>query len=315
MEGFEMKNLIVSETPHIRSRKKTSNVMLKVVFALLPAAIWGIYIFGLRALFVMATAIVSCLLAETLYNLIAKKENTIKDGSALVTGLLLGMNISSLVPYYQVVLASFFAIIVVKMLFGGLGCNFMNPALAGRAFLMASFAGDMAKFEKVGADALTSATPLVAKNVPLLDLFIGKCSGSIGEVSALLLILGGMYLVLSGVIKINIPLAYIGTVAVLEFTLGGFNVETMLYALLSGGLMLGAFFMATDYVTSPVTGKGMVAAGILAGVLTYVIRHFGGYPEGVSYAILLMNVATPLIDKVFKNKRFGEVAKWKKQKA
>ena len=323
MENFNETNLIVSETPHLRSYKKTKDIMLKVFLALLPSALYGIYLFGIRAAISILVSIGAALLSETVWNLITGKKNTIGDKSALVTGLLLAMNVSSLVPFWQVALGSAFAIIVVKQLFGGLGCNFMNPALAGRAFMVASFAGTMTtkwavpySYSFKAADAVTGATPLaLAKEgemTGLFDLFFGNTGGSIGETSAFLLLLGGIYLIWSGVIKIHIPLSYIGTVFVLTLFVTGFDFNASLGYLLSGGLMLGAFFMATDYVTSPVTEKGMIIAGILCGVLTVAIRIYGGYPEGVSYSILLMNAATPLIDKVSKHKRFGEVSKWKK---
>ena len=324
MENFDEKSLIVSETPHLRSYKKTSNIMFKVFLALCPAAFYGVYVFGPRAAIMILVAIASCLLSETLYNKIMKKKNTVSDGSALVTGLLLAMNVSSLMPYWQVALGGIFAIIVVKQLFGGLGCNFMNPALAGRAFLMASFAGNMTtwavpfdKSFKV-ADAVTGATPLALASegnaASLSNLFFGNTGGCIGETSALLLIIGGIYLIATGVIRIHIPLSFIGTTFVLTLFATGFDFMLTLKYLLSGGLMLGAFFMATDYVTSPITGKGRIVAGILCGILTVAIRVYGGYPEGVSYSILLMNAATPLIDKVCRGRRFGEVPAWKKKK-
>ena len=324
MENFDEKSLKVSETPHLRSYKKTSNIMFKVFLALCPAAFYGVYVFGPRAAIMILVSIAACLLSETVYNLIAKKKNTVSDGSALVTGMLIAMNVSSLMPYWQVALGCAFAIIVVKQLFGGLGCNFMNPALAGRAFLMASFAGNMTSwavpFDKSfsAAEAVTGATPLAVANTSeaasLSDLFLGNTGGCIGETSALLLILGGVYLIATGIIRIHMPLSYIGTVFVLTLITTSFDFMLTLKYLLSGGLMLGAFFMATDYVTSPITGKGRVVGGILCGILTVAIRVYGGYPEGVSYSILLMNAATPLIDKVCRRKRFGEVSTWKKKK-
>ncbi|MDO5478692.1 MAG: RnfABCDGE type electron transport complex subunit D [Clostridia bacterium] len=327
MENFDEKSLKVSETPHLRSYKKTSNIMFKVFLALCPAAFYGVRIFGPRAAIMILVSIASCLLSETVYNLIMKKKNTVSDGSALVTGMLIAMNVSSLMPYWQVALGCVFAIIIVKQLFGGLGCNFMNPALAGRAFLMASFAGNMTNWAVPGekyplfgnlADAVTSPTPLAVAETEnaatLSELFFGNTGGCIGETSAFLLILGGIYLIAAGVIRIHIPLSYIGTVFVLTLFATGFDFNITLKYLLSGGLMLGAFFMATDYVTSPMTGKGRIVAGILCGILTVSIRVYGGYPEGVSYSILLMNAATPLIDKVCRQKRFGEVSAWKKKK-
>lgn len=335
MENFDEKALVVSETPHLRSHQKTSGIMYKVFFALCPAAIWGVVAFGLRALLVLLTAIAASLLSEVVFNLIVHRESTINDGSALVTGLLIGMNVTPAMAdggLWKVALGSVFAIIVVKQLFGGLGNNFMNPALAARAFLMASFAGDMTAWQQpfsagawkigFGETAVTCATPLaqlkegVLPDTSLLDMFFGKTGGCIGEVSALLLLLGALYLIVARVIRPHIPVAYILTVAIVTYLLYGFDGKFVLASILSGGLILGAFFMATDYVTSPLTGKGMIAAGILCGLLTCAIRKWGGYPEGVSYSILLMNVATPLIDKVFKNKRFGGASVWqKKQKA
>ncbi|MDP4133980.1 MAG: RnfABCDGE type electron transport complex subunit D [Bacillota bacterium] len=327
MDNINVQNLTVSETPHIRSSHKTSSIMLEVFLALCPAAMAGIYFFGFRALIMIVVSIASSLLAETLYNKIAKKKNTISDCSALLTGILIAMNVSVVMPFWAVALSAAFAIIVVKQLFGGLGGNFMNPALCARAFLMASFLGKMTSFAQpmysglLAADAVTSATPLAimkegsTKGLSLLDMFIGKTGGCIGETSAVLLILGGIYLIARKIIKPHLPLTYIAVVAICSYFLGGFSVEYALMQILSGGLMLGAFFMATDYVTSPMTEKGMVIAGIICGLLTVAIRHYGGYPEGVSYAILMMNAATPLIDRLVKVKRFGEVSSWKKKEA
>ncbi len=315
MENFDAKALIVSETPHIRSVKKTSDIMKHVFAALCPSALWGVYVFGLRALIMLAVSVSVSVIAEACFNFITHKKNTVGDMSAAVTGLLIGMNVSSLMPYWQVALGCVFAIVVVKMLFGGLGCNFMNPALSARAFLMASFAQNMTKWAKpferslFAADAVTGATPLAAEDFSLLDLFFGKTGGCIGEVSAFLLILGGVYLIAAGIIKPHIPLSFILTVAVFTFLISGCDAMYTAEGIFSGGLMLGAFFMATDYVTSPITEKGKIAAGIMCGVLTVAIRTWGGYPEGVSYSILLMNAATPLIDKIFVNKRFGEAVK------
>lgn len=316
MENFDEKKLLVSETPHLRSYKKTSGVMARVFIALCPAALWGVYAFGMRALIMIVVSIAASVLSETVFNLVLKRKNTIGDMSAAVTGLLIAMNVSSLMPYWQVALGCVFAIVVTKMMFGGLGCNFMNPALSARAFLMASFAQNMTSwavpFDRniSAADAVTGATPLNAlSDASVADLFFGRIGGCIGEVSTLLLLIGGIYLIVSGIIKPHIPASFILTVAILTYFISGFDALFALKSILSGGLMLGAFFMATDYVTTPITGKGMVAAGILCGILTVVIRTWGGYPEGVSYSILLMNAATPLIDKAFRNKRFGEAKK------
>lgn len=323
MENFDEKLLVVSETPHLRSYKKTASIMLNVLLALCPAALWGVYVFGLRALIMILVCVSVSVLSETVYNLVMNKKNTVGDMSAAVTGLLIAMNVSSLIPFWQAALGCVFAIVVVKMMFGGLGCNFMNPALSARAFLMASFASNMTRwalpFDRAfrAVDAATGATPLSDlenANPSLLDMFLGKTGGCIGEVSALLLILGGLYLMVKKIIKPHIPVSFILTVAVLTYFVSGFDSELVLKSIFSGGLMLGAFFMATDYVTTPITGKGMIAAGILCGVLTVSIRTWGGYPEGVSYSILLMNAATPLIDRVCKNKRFGEASKWQRTK-
>ena len=323
MENFDEKLLVVSETPHLRSYKKTSGIMGNVFLALCPAALWGVYVFGLRALIMILVCVSASVLSETAFNLVMHKENTVHDMSAAVTGLLIAMNVSSLMPFWQAALGCVFAIVVVKMMFGGLGCNFMNPALSARAFLMASFASNMTRwaspFDRTFklADAVTGATPLSDLSnakYSLLDMFLGKTGGCIGEVSALLLIIGGLYLMVRKIIRPRIPVSYILTVAVLTCLVSGFDGVFTLKSLLSGGLMLGAFFMATDYVTTPVTGKGMIAAGVLCGILTVSIRTWGGYPEGVSYSILLMNAATPLIDRVCKNKRFGEASKWQRTK-
>ena len=323
MENFDEKLLVVSETPHLRSYKKTADIMMNVFLALCPAALWGVYVFGLRALIMILVCVSVSVLSETVCNLLMHKENTVRDMSAAVTGLLIAMNISSLMPFWQAALGCVFAIVIVKMMFGGLGCNFMNPALSARAFLMASFASNMTRwappFDRTVklADAVTGATPLsdlTNAEASLSDMFFGRTGGCIGEVSALLLILGGVYLMIRKVIKPHIPVSFILTVAVLTYCISGFDAAFTLKSLFSGGLMLGAFFMATDYVTTPITEKGMLAAGILCGILTVSIRTWGGYPEGVSYSILLMNAATPLIDRVCKNKRFGEASKWQRTK-
>lgn len=312
MENFDAKGLIVSETPHIRSVKKTADIMKHVFAALCPAALWGVYVFGLRALIMLVLAVSVSVISEACFNFLTHRKNTVGDMSAAVTGLLIAMNVSSLMPYWQVALGCVFAIVVVKMLFGGLGCNFMNPALSARAFLMASFAQNMTKWAKpfdrsfFAADAVTGATPLAeAGEETIFNLFFGRTGGSIGEVSAFLLILGGVYLIASGIIKPHIPVSFILTTAVLTFLICGYDTMYTVKSILSGGLMLGAFFMATDYVTSPITEKGKIIAGIMCGVLTVAIRTWGGYPEGVSYSILLMNAATPLIDKVSGNRVFG----------
>lgn len=327
--------LIVSSSPHVRSNEDTSYIMKQVVIALLPAALAGVYFFRLSALNVMLFCILGAVGSEFLYQKITKQESTIGDFSAVVTGLLLAFNVPASLPWWMCLIGSAFAIIVVKMIFGGIGNNFMNPALAARAFLLASFPVAMTTWTKTGVnwvssgniDAVTTATPLsflkltslesTAQGVELLssngisltDMLIGNIGGCIGETSAILILLGGLYLMYKGIINYVIPVSYIGTVFILTFVLGGFNFNFVLFELLAGGLMLGGFFMLTDYTTSPMTVKGQIVYAVIAGVLTTVIRLYGGYPEGVSYSILLVNVLTPLIDKYVKNRVFGEVAK------
>lgn len=321
MENFNEKALIVSETPHLRSYSKTSSIMLKVFTALMPSALFGVYLFGLRALIMIIICVFTCMASESLYNFLAKKKNTVSDMSALVTGLLIAMNVPCDMPYVKAVIGCVFAIIIVKMLFGGLGSNFMNPALSARAFLLSSFGANMSlwriPFDRAIniADATTGATPLMNltdTTYSLSDMFFGITGGCIGETSSFLIITGGLYLIFAKVIKPHIPLSFIITVFSGSLFISGFDFTYALKSIFAGGLMLGAFFMATDYVTSPVTKKGMVIAGVFCGILTLAIRNFGGYPEGVSYAILLMNAFAPLIDKMCKNKRFGEEKRWKK---
>lgn len=322
--------LIVSSSPHVRSGEDTSYIMKQVTIALLPAAIAGVYFFRLSALSAIFFCILGSVGSEFLYQKFTKQESTIGDFSAVVTGLLLAFNVPASLPWWMCLLGGIFAILVVKMLFGGIGCNFVNPALAARAFLLASFPVAMTAWTKPGAtnwigkniDAVSTATPLsflkagapglgeLAKNgISLSDMMIGNIGGCIGETSAILLILGGVYLMYKGIINYVIPTYYIATVFILTLILGGFNFNFALYELFAGGLMLGGFFMLTDYTTSPMTTKGQIIYAVLAGILTTVIRLFGGYPEGVSYSILLVNVMTPLIDKYVKDRVFGEVAK------
>lgn len=304
--------LTVSSSPHIRSTETTQKIMRDVTIALLPAAAFGVYNFGLRALTILVLSIVSAMAAEALSQKIRKVPITVDDFSAVVTGLLLGMNLPVSVPLWLPVVGSAFAIIIVKQAFGGLGHNFMNPALAARAMLVASWPVEMTTWTAVKADAVTNATTLgILKeglNVPvpsITDALLGTIGGSIGETSALLLLLGGLYLIYRGIISIRIPGLYIGTVAILTFIITGFDVQTTILHVLAGGLILGAFFMATDYASSPITAKGQVIYAIGMGVITVVIRMYGGYPEGVSYSILLMNVVAPLIDKYTKPRVFG----------
>ncbi|CEK34643.1 RnfABCDGE type electron transport complex subunit D [Paraclostridium sordellii] len=322
--------LIVSSSPHVRSSEDTSYIMKQVIIALLPAALAGVYFFRLSAINVIFWCILGSVGFEWLYQKISKKESTIGDFSAVVTGLLLAFNVPASLPWWMCLAGSAFAIIVVKMVFGGIGNNFVNPALAARAFLLASFPVAMTSWTQTGVnwvsqgniDVVTTATPLSflkagpqgievinGNGTSLFDMFIGNIGGCIGETSAILLILGGVYLMYKGIINYVIPVFYIGTVAILMFLLGGFNFEFVIYQMAAGGLMLGAFFMLTDYTTSPMTKKGQIIYAVVAGVITTVIRLYGGYPEGVSYSILFVNVMTPLIDKYTKTKVFGEVSK------
>ncbi|MBO7361217.1 MAG: RnfABCDGE type electron transport complex subunit D [Clostridia bacterium] len=317
--------LTVSPPPHIKHTDTTASIMLDVIIALLPAAAWGVYVFGPRALAIMLISTGSAVLFEFLSRLLFRKKCSVGDLSAVVTGLLLGMNLPSSVSYWIPVVGAFFAIVIVKQLFGGIGKNFLNPALAGRAFLFA-WPKEMTSFPEVferldwktvsfaqELDSIATATPLASlkagevPQVSTLDLFLGKCGGSIGEVSAALLLLGGIYLLLRKVITWHIPVSFICTVALLTalFPAGGGMLKSMTSELLSGGLMLGAIFMATDYSTSPVTGKGRLIFGAGCGAVTVFIRYFGGYNEGVSFAILIMNMLVYYIDRLTRPRIFG----------
>ena len=304
-------NLTVASSPHIRGDFRTSRLMLDVVVALLPALAVGTWILGLRALAVTAVSMVSAVGAEWLYCKVTGKQNTLRDCSALVTGMLLALTLPASVPFGIVVLGSVFAIVFAKCMCGGLGQNIFNPALAARAFLMLLFPAALTHYETI--DGFSSATPLHRMVMPtlpdnsLLDMFLGRIPGSIGELSALALLLGGVFLVARKVISPKIPLAYLGSVAVLTFVFSktGNPISWMLYSLLGGGVMLGAIFMATDYATSPVTPMGQILYGIGCGALTVFFRYFGLFPEGVTYAILLMNLATWGIDRITAPRRFG----------
>ncbi len=307
--------LYVSHSPHIAGGDTTQKIMLHVIIALLPALLAGCMVFGSRALLVVLLCVNSCMVFEALWQKLLKKPITISDFSAVVTGLILGMNLPANIPIWIPVIGSFFAIIVVKQFFGGLGHNFMNPALAARAFLLASWALPMTTFPAV--DAVSSATPLAVyaeggANLPsYLSLFMGNVGGCIGETSKLALLLGAAYLLITKVIRLRVPLIFIGTVALGTWIFGGHNgffTGDPLYHVLSGGLIFGAFFMATDYTTTPFTPKGQILFALGCGIITVLIRLWGGYPEGVSYSILLMNVATPLIDRVCKPRRYGTSA-------
>ena len=303
--------LTVASSPHIRGDFKSSRIMFDVMLALVPAMMVGIWMHGFRSLVVTLVSIASCVFLEWLYSVVTKTRNTVVDGSALVTGMLLAMTLPATVPYWLVVVGAAFAIIFVKALCGGLGQNIFNPALSARGFMMLVAPAYMVRFE--GVDGVTAATPLHHMVMPalpeesILDMFLGNCPGSIGEISALALLLGGAYLVYRKVISVRIPAAYLGSVAVLTlvFFKTDAPVDWMLYSLFSGGLMLGAIFMATDYATSPVTAKGQIIYGIGCGVLTVVFRYFGLFPEGVTYAILLMNALVWIIDRHTAPRRFG----------
>ena len=302
-------NILMSAAPHIRSNDSTRRIMLDVIIAMTPAMIGSIYFFGMNALMLILVSVVSAVAFEALTQKVFKKDILIGDLSAVVTGMLIAFNLPANAPWWVALFGSGFAIILVKECFGGIGSNFMNPALAARAAIMASWPSIMSEF--VNPDMKVTATPLAIMeaggSLPSLQrMFIGDIAGTIGETSALLLLIGAAYLLIRKVIDWKIPVTYIGSTAIMLFILG-VSPEHVLYHLLSGGLILGAFFMATDYATSPVTPKGRIIFGVGAGVLTALFRIKGGMPEGVSYAILLMNVATPVIEKFTKPKVFGEV--------
>lgn len=295
--------LTVSSSPHIKRPDTTRGIMSDVVIALAPAATYGCILFGLRALAVLITCEGVAVLSEFLWNKALKKPNTIKDMSAVVTGLLLGMNLPPTLPLWQAAIGSVAAIIVVKQMFGGLGHNFANPAIAARIILLVSFPASMTRFTEPVSDAVTSATPLAgtAGALSFKTLFFGMHAGSIGETSAFLLIVGGMYLVIRRVITPVIPVCFIGTVALLSLIAG----ENVMLSVFGGGLILGAVFMATDYTTSPTTPLGKAVFAVGCGIITFVIRKFGSLPEGVSYSILLMNILVPHINRFTLSKPFG----------
>lgn len=317
-------NLTVSASPHIRGKDTTTRLMLDVVIALLPALIAGVIVQGLRAALVAAVCVLSALAGERLLRLVLRQYNTLPDGSALVTGLLLALTLPASVPYWTAATGGLFAAVVVKGICGGLGQNTFNPALGARAFLMLLFPACLTRFPALGAplplgelspvDVITGATPLHHMQMPALpdatlaDMFLGGIGGCIGETSALALLIGGGYLLFRRVISFRIPAAYLGTVAVLSlvFTKGDSPVLWMAYSLLSGGVLLGAIFMATDYATSPVGPAAQVVYGVGCGALTVLFRYTGLFPEGVTYAILLMNAAVWLLDRYLVPRRYGE---------
>ena len=299
-----MKELLtVASSPHIKRPDTTRSIMSDVVIALAPAATYGCILFGLRALAVLITSVSVAVLCEFLWNKALKKPNTIKDMSAVVTGLLLGMNLPPTLPLWQAAIGSAAAIIVVKQMFGGLGHNFANPAIAARIILLVSFPASMTRFTEPVSDAVTSATPLAgtAGTLSFKTLFFGMHAGSIGETSAFLLIVGGLYLVIRRVITPIIPVCFIGTVALLSLISG----ESVMLSVFGGGLILCAVFMATDYTTSPTTPLGKAVFAVGCGIITFVIRKFGSLPEGVSYSILLMNILVPHINRFTLSKPFG----------
>ena len=305
--------LKMSSSPHIRDNMTTSKIMLMVVIALLPASAFGIYNFGVPALIMLISTTASAVLTEYIYEKLMHKPITISDGSAVVTGMILALNMPPEIPVWIPVLGAFFAIIVVKQLYGGLGQNWMNPALAARCFMLISFAQAMTQFSEPGTDAIASATPLAeikaGGTYDLAAMFIGKIPGTIGEVSVIALLIGAAYLLIKKVISIRIPAAYIITFAVFAFIFGQHNINYVLAEICGGGLIFGAFFMATDYVTSPITAKGQIVFGICLGILTGLFRIFGSGAEGVSYAIIFCNMLVPLIEKVTLPTAFGKGGK------
>ena len=337
MTDYKNLKLIATSNPHIRGSETTRSIMLDVIIAMLPALAFACFNFGFRALTLTAVSVIGCMFFEWLYRKLMKKSQSIGDLSAVVTGMLLALTCPVHMPYWMILIGDFFAIILVKQLFGGIGKNFINPALGGRAMLVASYAGTMtswvdpagpkAGLVSAGADIITRATPLammkggayeeLLSTYKVSDMFLGQIPGSVGEVSAAALLIGGIYLIVRKVINWQIPVAYIGTVAVLSFLFpkAGTGLEWMLYSIFGGGLFLGAFFMATDYATSPVTKKGQLIFGIGCGLFTVMIRYFGSYNEGVCYSIMVMNLLVPLIDKYTKPTRFGVVKSDKKEAA
>ena len=307
-----MEKLITSASPHIHSGASTRRIMLDVIIALLPAAIASAVIFGMRANVILLTCIVSAVLAEALFNLLTRRAQTVGDLSAVVTGLLLGLNLSTNVPVWQCVIGSVFAVVVVKALFGGLGRNFANPAITARVFMLIAFSSVAGGAMPAVVELEASATPLEqlangASQLPsLLDMFIGTYGGAIGETCTAALLLGFIYLLVRKVIRWHILVVFIGTVFVCSLIASG-DVEYALYQILGGGLFLGAIFMATDYVTCPITTKGKVVFALGCGLITFIIRYFCAYPEGVSFSILAMNILTPYIEKWTAKKPLGGV--------
>ena len=301
--------LKLSVSPHIHSGRSTRGIMLDVLIALLPVTAAGAAIFGLRSLLVVAFTVAACVGFEALFNLVAKKPIPVKDLSAAVTGLLLGLNLPANIPLWQCAVGALFAIVVVKGLFGGLGANPVNPAITARVFMLVSF-GSLGNsplpLDQQTVDAVTGATPLAsAEATSRLDLLLGLHGGAIGETCAIALLVGGIYLVMRRVITWHVPVAFVGTVFLTSFLMEGMSATAALAAVLSGGLLIGAIFMATDYVTSPPTPWGKIIFGLGAGLITFLIRYFGKYPEGVSFAILFMNILTPYVMSWTRRRVFG----------
>ena len=316
-----MNKLIVSSSPHVRSSAKTSRIMLDVLIALTPAAIMGTVIFGLHALLVIATCVASSIGAEMLFNLIIRKRQTVGDLSAAVTGLILGLNLHANAPIWQCVIGSVFAIVVVKCLFGGLGCNFANPAATARVFMLVCFTGTLASGVEpydwstlgTGAELVSGATPLdiIEKGGELpsiLEMLLGFRGGAIGETCIVALAVGFIYLVVRRVIHFETPLIFVGTVFVLSLIVDN-SFTVALYQILSGGLVFAAVFMATDYVTTPITRSGRMIFAVGCGLITFLIRYFGNYPEGVSFSLLIMNILSPYIEKLCTKKPLGKAGK------
>lgn len=302
-----MNKLIVTPSPHDENYTKTTTIMLNVIIALLPALAAGMWYFGPRAISLTAVTVASCILFEWGCRILMKRENTITDLSAVVTGVILAMNLPVTLPYWMAVIGAFVAIVVVKQLFGGLGQNFANPAVTARIVLMVSFPAAMTNWiaPKAEYDAVSSATPLAlgegAELPSYAELFLGNTGGCLGETCALALLIGGLYLAARRIISLAAPVSFIGSLAALSVIAG----EDPLYQILAGGVFLGAFFMATDYATTPITTKGKIVFGLGCGVITFVIRNFGSYPEGVSFSILLMNILTPYIEQITRTKPLG----------
>ena len=302
-----LKKVMVS--PHIHSGNSTAKVMRDVLISLLPATAAGAVIFGVGALLPVLVCVVFCVGFEALFNVITKKPQTVGDLSAAVTGLLLGLNVPANIPLWQCAVGSLFAIIIVKCIFGGLGCNLVNPAITARVFMLVAFGSMTTQAFPKNLDSVSGATPLAdlanGTTPDLMDLFLGNVGGAIGETCSLALLIGAVYLLIKKVISWHIPISYIATVFVISLIVEGFDVTKALAWVLSGGLIIGAFFMATDYVTSPTTPKGSIIYGVGAGIITILIRFWGNYPEGVSFAILIMNILNPYIDALTGRKVFG----------